>query len=277
MVVRWFPFPWTVAAACSLSRRTYTGFFYLDLESIMTFWVLRIIAANVVIFLISMAAPQVVTLFMLVPVWVFTRPWTLITYMFLHANIWHLFFNMLGLYFFGPRLELEIGSRHFFWLYLVSGLMGAALSFVFTPYTSIVGASGAIFGVLYGFAHYWPREPIYIWGVLPIEARWLVIGMAALSLFGGFGGGGGGIAHFAHLGGFVGGFVYIKWLGRRRSARKFGAEAPSFSPSTADLKRWSRIPRDRLHEVNRAEFDRIMAKLNSAGPAVTHDDRAGIP
>jgi membrane associated rhomboid family serine protease len=233
---------------------------------VMTFWVLRIIVANVGMFLISLVAPQVVPACMLVPIWVFARPWTLITYMFLHANVWHLFFNMLGLYFFGPRLELEIGSRHFFWLYLVSGLMGAALSFVFTPYTSIVGASGAIFGVLYGFAHFWPREQIYIWGVLPIEARWLVIGMAALSLFGGFGGGGGNIAHFAHLGGFVGGFAYIRWLGRRKQAGTFGMSLPSVSPSTIDLKRWSRIPRERLHEVNRAELDRIMVKINTTGP-----------
>jgi membrane associated rhomboid family serine protease len=233
----------------------------------MTFWVLRIIAANVVVFLIGLVVPQeTLAPFMLVPIWVFSRPWTLVTYMFLHAGIWHLFFNMLALYFFGPRLEMEIGSRHFIWLYLVSGLMGAALSFVFTPYTYIVGASGAIFGVLYGFAHFWPREQIYIWGVLPVEARWLVIGMAALSLFGGFGGGAGNIAHFAHLGGFAGGFIYVRWLGRKSTARKFGMEVPSLSPSTADLKRWSGIPRERLHEVNRAELDRIMTKLGSAGP-----------
>jgi membrane associated rhomboid family serine protease len=241
----------------------------------MTFWVLRIIVANVVMFLISMAAPQVVTVCMLVPLWVFSRPWTLITYMFLHSGLWHLFFNMLGLYFFGPRLEMEIGSRHFFWLYLVSGLMGAALSFVFTPYTAIVGASGAIFGVLYGFAHYWPRERIYIWGVLPVEARWLVIGMAALSLFGGFGGGGSNIAHFAHLGGFAGGFIYIRWLGRRSRSTTYGAKEPSSSPGSADLKRWARIPRERLHEVNRAELDRIMAKLGSTGPeSLTATERA---
>jgi membrane associated rhomboid family serine protease len=241
----------------------------------MTFWVLRLIAANVVMFVITMAAPQVTQMFMLVPIWVFERPWTLVTYMFLHANIWHLFFNMLGLYFFGPRLELEIGSRHFFWLYMVSGLMGAALSFVFTPYTAIVGASGALFGVLYGFAHFWPREPIYIWGVLPIEARWLVIGMTALSLFGGFGGGGGGIAHFAHLGGFVGGFAYIRVLGRRQRMRRSGEERSLFSPSTADLKRWSQIPRERLHEVNRAELDRIMTKIKTIGPqSLTPTERA---
>lgn len=241
----------------------------------MTFWVLRIIAANIVVFLLSMAVPQVMTAGMLVPIWVFARPWTIITYMFLHANFWHLFFNMLGLYFFGPRLEMEIGSKHFFWLYLVSGLMGAALSFLFTPYTSIVGASGAIFGILYGFAHFWPREQIYIWGILPVEARWLVVGMTALALFGGFGGGGGGVAHFAHLGGFVGGFAYLRWLRSKRTAQRSRLEPRSPAPSASDLKRWSRIQRDRLHEVNRAELDRIMAKLSSTGPqSLTATERA---
>ncbi|NIR43976.1 MAG: hypothetical protein GWN71_19620, partial [Gammaproteobacteria bacterium] len=56
------------------------------------------------------------------------------------------------------------------------------------PFAGIVGASGAVFGVLLGFARYWPREQIYIWGVLPVEARWLVVAMTALALFGGFGG-----------------------------------------------------------------------------------------
>jgi membrane associated rhomboid family serine protease len=241
----------------------------------MTFWVLRFMGANVVVFLLSMAVPQVMTTGMLVPIWVFARPWTIVTYMFLHANFWHLFFNMLGLYFFGPRLEMEIGSKHFFWLYLVSGLMGAALSFLFTPYTSIVGASGAIFGIFYGFAHFWPREQIYIWGILPIEARWLVVGMAVLALFGGFGGGGGGVAHFAHLGGFVGGFAYLRWLKGKRTAQRSRMDPRSVAPSTSDLKRWSSIQRDRLHEVNRAELDRIMAKLNSTGPqSLTPTERA---
>jgi membrane associated rhomboid family serine protease len=241
----------------------------------MTFWVLRIIAANVVAYLIGLAVPQLVTLCMLVPIWVFSRPWTLLTYMFLHSGIMHLLFNMLGLWFFGPRLEQEIGSKHFLWLYLVSGLMGAALSFLFTPYTSIVGASGAIFGILYGFAHYWPREPIYIWGILPVEARWLVVGMAALSLFGGFGGGESDIAHFAHLGGFVGGFVYIRWLGGRKRVLKRETGIPSSSPSSADLKRWAMIPRERLHEVNRAELDRIRMKLEKAGvQSLTATERA---
>ncbi len=232
----------------------------------MTSWTLRLIAANVVVFVISIAVPGFTEQFMLVPISVFLRPWTVVTYMFLHAGIWHLFFNMLGLYFFGPRLELEIGGRHFLWLYFLSGMMGALLSFIFTPYTAIVGASGAIFGVLIGYAHFWPRDQILIWGILPIEARWFVLVMTGLSLFGGFGGGGGNIAHFAHLGGFAGGWLYVRWLDRRRRERLIPHEVPMPTPSSWDLRRWSTIQREKLHEVNREEFDRIMKKLHTQGP-----------
>jgi len=232
----------------------------------MTSWSLRLIAANVVVFVISLAVPGFTEQFMLVPIYALLRPWTIITYMFLHAGVWHLFFNMLGLYFFGPRLELEIGGKHFLWLYFLSGIMGALLSFIFTPFTAIVGASGAIFGVLIGYAHYWPKDQILIWGILPIEARWFVLIMTGLSLFGGFGGTGGNIAHFAHLGGFAGGWLYVRWLDRRHRERLIPHEIAMPVPSSWDLRRWSTIDRNKLHEVNREEFDRIMKKLHSQGP-----------
>ena len=232
----------------------------------MSSWTLRLIAANVVVFIISLAVPGFTEQFMLVPIDALLRPWTVVTYMFLHAGMWHLFFNMLGLYFFGPRLELEIGGKHFLWLYFLSGIMGALLSFIFTPFTAIVGASGAIFGVLIGYAHYWPRDQILIWGILPIEARWFVLVMTGLSLFGGFGGTGGNIAHFAHLGGFAGGWLYVRWLDRSHRERLIPHEVRIPAPSSWDLRRWATIDREKLHEVNREEFDRIMKKLHTQGP-----------
>lgn len=154
----------------------------------MTPWVTRLLIANVLMYVISFAAPAIVNSLMLVPALILSRPWTLVTYMFLHGSLWHLLFNMLGLYFFGPRLELELGGRDFLLLYFVSGVVGALFSFL-TPYSATIGASGAVFGVLIGFARYWPRERIYIWMILPLEARWLVVIVTGLSLLGGFGGG----------------------------------------------------------------------------------------
>ncbi len=199
--------------------------------------------------------------------------------MFLHGGLWHLAFNMLALFFFGPRLELRLGGRNFLGLYFVSGIAGALLSLL-TPNVPIVGASGAVYGVLLGFARSWPRDQIYIWGVFPIEARWLVAIMTALSLYGGFIGRGGGVAHFAHLGGFLGGFIYLKWMDYRSPARRFRAQvnAPARRSSggdSADLKRWETIRREEMHPVNRDELDRVLEKLKTSGVAsLTTDERA---
>ncbi len=233
----------------------------------MTPWVLRLIAANVVIFFLEQGNPGIGRNLALIPALIPTHPWTVVTYMFLHAGTTHLLFNMLGLYFFGPRLELVIGGGRFLALYFTSGIAGALLS-LFTPTVAIVGASGAIFGVFYGYAHFWPRDKIYVWGIVPVEARLFVILMTALSLSGGLGVGQGGIAHFAHLGGFVGGFLYFKWMERRSGAARFRKQAaptPSRGSGT-DVERWSRIPRESLHPVNREELDRVLAKLAAQGP-----------
>ena len=246
----------------------------------MTPWVLRLLMANVGVFFLQMVAPAVTGpfAFLAAPETLIFRPWTLITYMFLHGGLGHLFFNMLSLFFFGPRLEERLGSRHFLGLYFLSGIVGALLSVPFSPYVHIIGASGAVFGVLLGFARYWPRAQILIWGIFPVEARWMVIGLTVLSLWSGFGGAAGGIAHFAHLGGFLGGFLYLKWLEVRSPARQFKARTqPKVSPietATAALSRWQKIRREQLHEVNRDELDRILDKISAQGiGSLTKSDR----
>jgi len=233
-----------------------------------------LIIANAAMFLLGGALPGVVRAFVLVPALIPYRPWTVVTYLFLHAGFAHLFFNMLALYFFGPRLEARIGGRHFMGLYLTSGIVGAVVSLV-TPTALIVGASGAVFGVMLGFAHYWPRDPVYIWGLLRIEARWLVILMTVMALFGGFTGQQG-IANFAHLGGFAGGFLYLRLMELSSPARRFRAAATRVPrASESDLERWRRVQPDTLHPVNREEYERVMAKVELAGAAsLTPDERA---
>lgn len=228
----------------------------------MTRWVMRLILANVVVYLLQQARPAITEMFAFVPVLVLARPWTLLTYMFLHDpdSITHILFNMLGLFFFGPRMEIELGGKNFLFLYFISGIVAGLLSF-FTPFTPIIGASGAIFGVFMGFAYYWPRENIYIWGILPIQARWMVVLMTALSLYGGLGFGMGNIAHFAHLGGFLGGYLFLKFLDRKaKIVDQIVSSIPAVEPA-----RWKNIDRSKLHEVNRAELDRIQEKIKTTG------------
>jgi membrane associated rhomboid family serine protease len=250
----------------------------------MTPWVTRIIFANVAMFILAPPGSGISWELLLVPELVPVRPWTPITYMFLHGGFIHLLFNMLALYFFGPRLEVRLGGGRFLGLYFASGIMGAALSFVFTPQAYIVGASGAVFGVLLAYARYWPRHTVLIWGILPVEARWLVIGFTVLSLASGFRGvatgAGDGVAHFAHLGGFLGGYLYIKWMEWRSPARQFQkkAKAPlerARPAGSGDLKKWSEIRPEDLHPVNREELDRILAKIKESGvSSLSPSDRA---
>jgi membrane associated rhomboid family serine protease len=229
----------------------------------MKSWTMRLIAANVVMFLLTQLQPSISLQLMLVPSMVIERPWTLITYMFLHAGTLHLLFNMLGLYFFGPRLEEELGGRDFLLLYFISGIAGALLSFV-TPNAWIVGASGAIFGVFLGYARFWPRETILIWGIIPLEARWFVAIMTVLSIFGGFSGGDN-VAHFAHLGGFLGGYLFLLLRGSKQRKRLSKLQGPAVTFGRSDVERWKAIDKNALHEVNRSELERILAKLDAQG------------
>lgn len=231
----------------------------------MTPWVGRIIAANAAMFLLSAASPDVYRALMFVPAEALLSPWTAFTYMFLHAGLGHIFFNMLSLFFFGPRLEVELGARNFLVLYLLSGLAGAGLSFVFSFNTAVVGASAAVYGVFLGYTWFWPRAEIYIWGVLPVQAWVLVVVMTLLSLLGVFGGGDG-IAHFAHLGGFLGAFLYLRYTAAgRRAGVPSPAKPERLVVDPGSLQRWRNIPPESMHEVNREEYRRILAKMDAGG------------
>jgi membrane associated rhomboid family serine protease len=236
----------------------------------VTRWVLRLILANVVLYFLTFQSPALMEHLALVPALAWREPWTIISYMFLHGSLGHIFFNMLSLFFFGPRLENRLGSGRFLGLYFSSGIMGALMFMIFSPHGAVIGASGAVFGVMLGYAWFWPRDQILIWAIFPIEARYLIVLFTVMTLWGGFGPGGGGtIAHFAHLGGFVGGYLFLKLLGRRTGAERFRRQSrpqtPRLETANSALERWKKIRRDTLHEVNRDELDRILDKISAAG------------
>jgi len=234
----------------------------------VTPWVQRLLIANVLVFFLQQTMPGLEVQLAFIPSLILARPWTIVTYMFVHAGLTHILFNMIALYFFGPRVEQRIGSERFFSLYMISGITGGLLSFIFAPAAPIVGASGAIFGVMLAYARFWPRDRIYIWGVLPIEARWLVIGYTVLSLWWGFGGGASGTAHFAHLGGFVGGFLCLLYMQRHQGAKRFRKQATAV-PQARDalVGDWRKVDRSRVHAINREEVDRILDKISKSGLA----------
>lgn len=227
----------------------------------MTPWVQRFLIANALMFFVQQTVPWATGALVFVPAQLLARPWTLVTYMFLHAGFMHILFNMLALYFFGPRVEQRIGSERFFVLYVISGITGGLLSF-YNPGVPIIGASGAVYGVLLAYARFWPRDQIFIWGIIPVEVRWLVLIYTAISLMGW----GSGVAHFAHLGGFLGAFLYLLWLERMAGTRKFQQVATTpLAAKDAVLGNWRNVNRSGVHAVNKDEVDRILDKINASG------------
>jgi len=184
--------------------------------------------------------------------------------MFLHGSITHILFNMLGLYFFGPRVEERLGSRKFITLYLISGVAGALLSLIFARNASVVGASAAVFGVMLAFARFWPDVQILFMFFLPIQARFAVIIMTVMALYSGFSGSRSGVADFAHLGGFGGGYLYLKWLEYRAGTKQFRSKTVAAVGKDV-LSNWKRVDPKSVHEVNRDEVNRILDKISAKG------------
>ena len=248
----------------------------------LTPWVKNLIIANLVIFFVDyMLAGRLGYYMAFAPNRILTAPWTLVTYMFAHGGFWHIFLNMLVLFFFGPPLEQRWGSTEFLKYYLICGLGGAALSFVFAPTSHIIGASAAVYGVMLAFAMFWPDSPIYIWGILPVKAKYLVMFMAAVSIMSMFGDArGDNIAHAAHLGGFAAGFIYLrlgspgggigglrrmmskrklKVVSRDDSSRTSGGARPA--PSAPTRRRGGSAEEEKLLD----ELDRVLEKISTQG------------
>lgn len=137
--------------------------------------------------------------------------WQPLTYMFMHASVDHIFFNMFALWMFGCILENYWGMRRFLIYYLVCGVGAALVNLLVAPYGPTVGASGAVYGILLAFGMTFPNEQIYLYFLLPIKAKWFVLGYAAIELFEGVTQTHAGIAHFAHLGGMLFGLLLILW------------------------------------------------------------------
>lgn len=181
-------------------------------EHNLVFWLLGL---NLAVFFVLQLWPDAAVQLAMNPLMVTQGGtwWTPLTYMFTHMDFQHLLFNMLGLYFFGQALERHLGSWEFLGLYLVSGLGAGLLSLGFylvggQTAVWLLGASGAVYGILLAFAAYAPDAPIFLMMVIPVPARWLVLGYAVVEIVMQFLGGTG-IAHLAHLAGFFFSFAYL--------------------------------------------------------------------
>lgn len=234
----------------------------------------RLLIANAAAFVVTwvVGTAFAVDWFAFQPTRIFLRPWGVFTYMFIHGGFMHLALNMLVLFFFGPPLESRWGGQEFFKFYVICGLGGVALSFLFLP-AAVVGASAAVYGLMLAFAMNWPNAPIYIWGVFPVPAKWLVGFLFALSFLSAFDGAqGSGVAHFAHLGGLLTGFVYLK------GHRGVGDQARRLT-KVVRRRRLAIVPRDEAPDAPRPRagredpdekalfdaVDRVLDKISAHG------------
>ena len=168
------------------------------------------------------ASQRIINLNALLGLWTsatgYFRPWQLFTYMFMHGNLTHLFFNMFALWMFGNTMENIWGTKRFLVYYLACGLGAGLLTLLIPGAALTVGASAAVYGLLLAFGLTFPNDYIYLYFLVPIKAKWFVIGYAVIELFEGFFINDG-IAHFAHLGGMLVGLLLILWWRRNPFGR----------------------------------------------------------
>lgn len=201
----------------------------------------NIIIINVIMFLATLVNEDFMirTFAMFFPASPLFKWWQPVTHMFMHGGFWHIFFNMYTLLMFGTMVERTIGTKKFLTFYFITGLgavalhsgvqwiqaqhflsAGAELSYWNILRTPTVGASGAIYGVLIGFAMLYPDAPLtLIFPPVTLKAKWFVIIFAVIELATGVRGVTDGVAHFAHLGGMLFGFLLLRWW--RRTGRLY--------------------------------------------------------
>jgi membrane associated rhomboid family serine protease len=219
------------------------------------------IMANLVVFILQNVSPQLTYMFGLTPARFFAEFPNLVyqpfTYMFLHGGFGHILFNMFALWMFGTEIERSWGSRRFGRFYLLAGLSGALLTLILSssqPYP-MIGASAAVYGVLIAYWVMFPNRYLYIYFLFPVKVKWAIPGLLLL----GFLFGGRNVAHLAHLGGALFGFLYMKsdWriglFGRRLKNLRYKRQEAKLEKN-----------RQKTEEIMK-KVDAILDKINEVG------------
>lgn len=237
----------------------------------------NLIIANVAIFLLQLViGGRLVSIFGLVPRAVLRNFafWQPVTYLFLHGSFFHILFNMYALWMFGSEIERIWGSREFLKYYFITGIGAGILTVLSSPSSPIptIGASGAIFGLLLAYGLLFPERYILLNFFFPIKAKYLVLIFGLIELLVSFRYTSDGIAHFAHLGGMLVGFIYLKLDWRLLSFKKQVTH-----PGVRPQRRPRLVPRRRGEEEQATlerEVDRILSKISRLGmESLTEEER----
>jgi len=215
--------------------------------------------------------------------------WQLITYQFMHGGFSHIFFNMFALWMFGASIEDVMGSKKFLMFYLLAGISAGLFQLFLTPLLSsapavTIGASGAIYGVLIAYAMFFPDNLIFIYFLIPVKAKYL-IGFLILIEFFAIDSASSNVAHLAHLGGALFGFLYImfdknSYVGLKNIFRKsyysssksgknifdnFSFKSKSSKQDAEDAKFYDVDDRQETSEITQREIDEILDKISQSG------------
>jgi membrane associated rhomboid family serine protease len=202
--------------------------------------------------------------------------WQLVTYMFLHGGLFHILFNMFALWVFGCEIERTWGTREFVKYYFLTGVGAGLFTFLLSYNSGVptIGASGAIFGILVAFAVMFPDRPIYLYFIFPLKAKYLVIFFVVVEFLASFRHTSDGIGHFAHLGGMLVGYLYIR----------ADLKTPAFLKLSSHFDRFRDLKhRHRMKVLNRRteekrklmeRVDQILDKINQVGYSnLTREER----
>lgn len=249
-----------------------------------------IILVNVVVFLIQMIGGNALNGWLVrnlgydpaFPTFL-TQPWRLITYQFLHANFFHVLFNMLWLWWMGVTVEKTIGPRSFAIVYFAAGILGAftqsALALIF-GFNLVIGASGAVTGVLVAFAMLFPNAPIMLFLFPPIPARFFVAGWVALDVL--LLGTGDNVARLVHIGGALAGYLAIKAYKQgadlsmpiRYIEYLFGKYKPQGKSEPRNKNMHIVSDAEIIEETDQSEIDAILEKISKEGyDALTKEEK----
>ena len=224
-----------------------------------------LIGINLLLFVFRLIAQDQVDLagmFGLSPSTIWPRIWQPFTYIFIHGGFWHVAINMLVLWMFGSEMEMIWGKKEFLKYYFITGVGSGLVWLLFNTGAQhsvvLIGASGAVYGILMAYGLMFPNRTVYLYFVVPIKVKWFVLFIGAVAFFSSMGTGSD-ISHLTHLSGMIIGYIYLK------SNRRWHSLSFMFRKSVGDIGYWIDEKKQVRRRKAQQEVDRVLDRINEIG------------
>ena len=225
-----------------------------------------LVIINIVVFILTELSGQRNMLFSsfgLVPnqVWTNFKVWQLFTYLFVHGGFLHIFFNMFVLWMFGKDLEIQWGKNEFLLFYFTCGIGAGLMTVLFSinSIVPIVGASGAIYGLLVAYGFTYPNRMVYLYGLFPLKVKYMVLGLGVIAFFASLSANQSNVSHITHLSGMIIGVLYIYFILNWKNIKM-----EYYRLRLKNLKQKTSAQNDE-EVLMKKKVDEILDKLNASG------------